>query len=177
MLKRVFALLLSCFIRLDSLAAETKIDWLEPENYTDIDPSNESRRVFKERVFEQFETIFSELAQALPEDVTWHIQVTDVDLAGLVIPNTNTGLGIPNRDIRLIRQEDLPRMSFNYTITGPDNTIVIEDKVSIKQLSYLDQHVRRANKSSFQHEQNMLERWFEMELLPKLAAHSNAPGK
>ncbi len=48
-------------------AAEVKITWKEPETYSDVKPTNESRKRFRERTLEDLEQHIVELASDLPE--------------------------------------------------------------------------------------------------------------
>ena len=48
-------------------AAEVKITWEEPETYSDVKPTNESRKRFRERTLEDLEQHIVELASDLPE--------------------------------------------------------------------------------------------------------------
>ena len=94
-------------------AAETKVDitWQDPKSYTDVRPSNESRKSFRNRVFKSLDEYFNKLAEALPEGQTLEVTVTDLDLAGEVWPTMRAGAF----DIRII---DIDRLCDPVALGG-----------------------------------------------------------
>ena len=102
--------------------AETKVEitWQDPKSYTDVRPSNESRKSFRNRVFKSLDEYFNKLAEALPEGQTLEVTVTDLDLAGEVWPTMRAGAF----DIRIIDTVYIPRMEFSYQLKEGDTLMV-----------------------------------------------------
>ena len=102
--------------------AETKVEitWQDPKSYTDVRPSNESRKSFRNRVFKSLDKYFNKLAEALPEGQTLEVTVTDLDLAGQVWPTMRAGAF----DIRIIDTVYIPRMEFSYQLKEGDKLCI-----------------------------------------------------
>jgi len=92
------------------------INWVNPEDYTDVRAANESRTRFRNRVFNRLDEYFNELAEDLPKGHTMELTVNDLDLAGQVWPAHFVGLGHSTGDVRLIKQVDIPRIKFSYVL-------------------------------------------------------------
>ena len=90
-----------------SLAADVKVNWINPDKYRDIHAGEESRKRFKENTFSALEAHLLKLAEALPESQTLKIDVTDVDLAGSVHHGGS-------RQIRLIKDIYFPRITLSF---------------------------------------------------------------
>ncbi|MES2049170.1 MAG: DUF3016 domain-containing protein, partial [Pseudomonadota bacterium] len=79
MKKILFGLMLTSMIAssVTVFAGEAKVNWQDPEKYTDIRPSNESRDSFKEKVFKEFNAMFASMAKRLPDGYQMEVTVTD----------------------------------------------------------------------------------------------------
>lgn len=152
-----------------SFAAEeadrVEITWEEPKSYTDIRPSNESRKGFRDRVFHNIEEHMEELAEDLPEGYTLKMTVTDVDLAGQVWPNRFVGVGrAAAADVRVVDRLFIPRMEFSYSLADAQGNEVKSAEVNLKDMAFQDRIVRRRHTDSFVYEKAMLSEWFDKEL-------------
>jgi hypothetical protein len=157
MKKVFFSLLLTSMIAPYAFAGEAKVTWLEPEKYTDIRASNELGDGFKERVFTEFNAMFSKLAKKLPAGYQMEVTVTDLDLAGDVNGMYNR-LG---RDIRVIKELYWPRMSFSYILKNEKNELVASAKEDIKDMNFMTSIGIRSSGNSFDYEEKMLNDWFK----------------
>jgi len=142
-------------------AAQVEIKWEEPESYSDVKPSNESRTRFRERTFKQLDEYFSELAAQLPEDQTLSISVTNLDLAGQVWPSQFVGMGSSGGDVRVIKRIDIPRMAFSYTLSDSAGNVVQSEDVKIKDMSFMDSVAGPRNRDGLAYEKAMIKAWFD----------------
>lgn len=142
-------------------AAQVEIKWEEPKSYTDVKPTNESRTRFRERTFKNIEEYFVELAEKLPEDQTLAITVTDLDLAGQVWPSHFVGLSNSTGDVRLIKQIDIPRMSFSYTLSDSSGNVIKSEDVKIKDMGFMDTVGTHRNHEALVYEKAMIKDWFD----------------
>ena len=143
--------------------AEVDITWQNPEKFRDVKPSNESRKRFRERVFEQLDEYLLELAEQLPDGHKLLITVNDLDLAGQVWPASFAGLGHSMSDVRVIKSVDIPRMSFQYKLVDASGAVVQEADVKLKDMSFQSRHNHFFDSESLRYEKNMLLDWFEDE--------------
>lgn len=145
-------------------AGEVKVNWQEPDKYTDIRPGNETRAGFQGRVFKDFDQMFAELAKKLPDGYLWEVTVTDLDLAGEVRPMFARTLN----DIRVIKELYWPRMSFSYTLKDPQGKLVVSAKEQIKDMNFMSHVGVYAGYSNFQYEERMLHDWFDKQQKAKV---------
>jgi hypothetical protein len=142
-------------------AAEVNITWEEPESFTDVRPSNESRKRFRERTLNELEAHISELASALPEHYVLSMTVTNLDLAGQVWPAQFVGLGNNvGNDVRLIQRVDIPRMNFTYSLNGENSKVLKAEDVKLKDMAFLESNTRRRVNENLGYEKAMLDAWF-----------------
>lgn len=137
--------------------------WQEPESYTDIRPTNESRKRFRERIFKDFEAYFTELAEKLPADQTLNITVTNVDLAGHVWPTFGSA-----NDLRIIDSMYIPRFSFSYELKQGEQ-LVKSAEVDLKELAFIDRGSYLRSSDTLRYEKSMLKRWFNEEFADSVA--------
>lgn len=143
-----------------------QIKWVNPKKYTDIRPSNESRTRFKKHVFSQLEEHFEELSADLPEGQLLKIMVTNVDLAGRVEPGSFVGFPNGGGDIRIMRQIDIPRIQFEYTLTTDNGQIIRSETVKLKDMNYLMRSNHAfVSREAFGYEKRMLTEWFNNSLM------------
>ena len=101
-------------------AATVEIQWQNPEQYRDIRATNEGQKRFQERTMEELAEAFSEGAAALDSNMTLHLTVTDVDLAGEIEWfHDNYPFGL-----RVIRRVDSPRLTLNYELRDANGAVV-----------------------------------------------------
>ncbi|GAB3027602.1 DUF3016 domain-containing protein [Bowmanella dokdonensis] len=152
--------------------AEVEVNWLNPDDYTDVRAANESRSRFKERTFKDLEEYFNKLAEDLPDDQKLVVNVTNLDLAGQVWPGSFVGLSTGS-DVRLIKRVDIPRMTFNYKLMGKDGNELRAEQVELKDMSFQDRVNPLFDSESLRYEKNMIRQWFEDSFSAQLAKASN----
>ena len=154
----------SAFAESDNVTT-VNVTWQDPGSYTDIRPSNESRKNFQKRIFKEFEGYFSKLAESLPSDRTLDITVTNVDLAGHVWPSFGYG-----NDLRIIDSVYIPRLKFSYELKQGEQVIKSAD-VDLKELAFMDRGSMLRDSDILRYEKNMLKRWFKDEFAESVAVN------
>lgn len=154
MMRRSLITALFCAVTLPVFAGEAKVDFVQPEKFTDIRNVNDSLEDAQIRVSKEFSLYFSDLAKTLPDGYTLEVQVTDIDLAGRIEYNYARTM----RDIRVLKDIDWPKMSLSYTLKNPQQEVVASGKEDIRDMYYLS----KANLSSsdYKYEEQMLKEWF-----------------
>lgn len=145
-------------------AGEVKLTWQDPEKYTDIRPSNETRDGFQARVIQELGAVFASLAKKLPDGVTWDITVTDIDLAGEVRPMMYRATS----DIRVVKDFYWPRVAFSYVLTDAQGRLIGQGKEDLKDMSFMFGGRIASGRTSFQYEERMLQDWFKRQQRDKL---------
>lgn len=143
--------------------AEVEIVWDKPEKYRDVKPSNESRKKFREATFERLDKYLNKLATALPDDKKLLMQVSDLDLAGQVWPASFVGMGHSSSDVRVIKDIDIPRMTFSYQLLDKSGQVVQQASVNLKDMAFLNRSNHLFKSEPLRYEKNMLKNWFEQE--------------
>ncbi|GAA0855315.1 DUF3016 domain-containing protein [Aliiglaciecola litoralis] len=152
--------------------AEVEVVWENPKEYRDVQPTMQSRAKFREQTFKQLEEYINELAESLPEGQKLSITVTNLDLAGQVWPSSFVGLGNSGNEVRVVKQIDIPRMSFSYTLTDAQGAVIQQaDEVNLKDMSFQDRHNPFFRSENLRYEKNMLRIWFNDEF-PELIANN-----
>ncbi|MBC3871557.1 DUF3016 domain-containing protein [Undibacterium oligocarboniphilum] len=155
--RRLLAMLSVALLSPLAHAGEVSVTWYEPEKYTDIRPTNETREVFRDRVTKELGLVFADLAKKLPDDVKWLVTVTDVDLAGDVRPMMHGGMN----DIRIIKDVYWPRMALQFQMTDSTGKVIAEGKEDIKDMNFMMGIRIPSGNTSFEYEEKMLHDWFK----------------
>ena len=137
-----------------------EIEWVEPTSFTDVRSANISNAKYRKRVFSQLASHLSELASQLPEGQRLSMSVTNLDLAGRVEPSSKLGLSAGMTDIRVIRDIDIPRMSFSFTIVDASGEVIKQDNVKLKDMRFRFGVNSIHEQKPFYYEKNMLTKWF-----------------
>ncbi len=156
MKKKLLGAGLIMIVAYSALAGEAKVTWQNPEKFTDIRSSNESRENFQATVITEFNDMFSELAKKLPDGYVLDVTVTDLDLAG----DINGMYRTAGRDIRIVKELYWPRMSLSYKLTNQANEIVVSGKEQLKDMGFMSRGRVSAGDSTFYYEEEMLRDWF-----------------
>ena len=137
-----------------------KITWQSPQDYRDIRPSNQTRKSFRNQIFNEFDETFEKLAEELPEGQLLEVTVTDVDLAGQVWPGSFVGVGHGADDIRVIKRIHIPRLEFSFNLKDADGNVLKTGEVKIKDMNFLDRLSVRFRERPFPYEKRMIREWF-----------------
>lgn len=142
-------------------AGTAEITWHEPETYRDIRAGSEIQSRFETRIFDEFEEYFNYIVERLPEGYTLQLKVTDLDLAGEVIFNTDFGR---MQMLRVVKSNDFPRIEFSYQLLNEKGVQVKagEERLRGRELPGQGRIARKArsHNSFLDYEKAMIDRWF-----------------
>lgn len=151
---------------------QVEVQWQNPEKYRDVRPASESRKRFRESTFKKLDAYLQELSSKLPDGSKLLMTVTDLDLAGQVWPASFTVLGHGSSDIRVIKEVDIPRMSFNYQLMSSSGEILQGADVDLKDMSFMNRASRRFRSDTLGYEKSMLKRWFDKEFSEQITQNT-----
>lgn len=162
-MKAISMVLLVGAFATNAWAGTAEVTWHEPENYRDIRAGDEVQSRFQARVFSEFEKHFNLLAEKLPAQQVLKINVTDLDLAGEVMPQPyNGGLQL----LRIIKSSDFPQIEFSYErLNGAGEVIESgEERLRGRDLPGQGRTYRQASSQHelIDYERAMLDRWFRL---------------
>lgn len=142
-------------------AGEAKVSFTKLDNFTDIKAGNEQKERFRERLTEEFTSVFAGFAAKLPDGYQLEITVTDIDLAGDIRP----GMTIHYDQIRLMKEIDWPRIQFTYALKNAQQEVVASGKEELRDMDYLRRFRIPSGKTSFKFEEKMLQDWFKHQVV------------
>lgn len=144
----------------DNKLERVSVEWIDPKSFTDVRAADYSSERFRKRVFSQLEQHLDKLAQDLPAGQHLALSVTNVDLAGTIEPASFVGLRNTFRDIRVMRNIDIPRLSFHYELLDTDGAVLQSEDVVLKDMNYLSRSTTSFRDKPFEYEKKMLSKWF-----------------
>ncbi|MDO6692926.1 DUF3016 domain-containing protein [Aliiglaciecola sp. 3_MG-2023] len=157
----------SCF---SYAKADVEITWENPKEFRDVKPTLQSRTKFREQTFEDLEEYINKLAEDLPDGQKLTMTVSDLDLAGEVWPSSFVGMGTGGGEVRVVKQLDIPRMTFSYALTDASGTVLHSaDEVKLKDMMFMDNANFLSKSDSLRYEKEMIKDWFKDEF-PDLIA-------
>lgn len=151
-------------------AGEVKVQWQEPEKFTDIRPANDSRKAYRERVIKKFDGFFADMASDLPQGYKWEITVTDVDLAG----DIDYFAGGAGNALRIVKDIHSPAIKFNYVLRDKHGEEVANGEEKLRDMGFMQQLRSVNDNEEFRYEKHMLQDWFKKELQPKVEQYAQA---
>ena len=138
------------------------VTWGDYQTFTDVKPANGMRKAYAESTFKTLEEYMHKLAADLPLGHTLAMTITNLDLAGRVLPGSFTGLGLHSADmIRVIKTIDIPRIEFTYEYKDANGIVLKSDTVNLKDMSFMTGHNPLFSSDSLKYEKNMLRKWFK----------------
>jgi len=148
--------------------------WQNYDSYRDIQPGAQTPSTFRRQVFNELNKHFEKLADVLPENHLLKLTVTDIDLAGMVFPNTRPipirggfiNMGQTGIDIRVMEPVYIPQMDFSFELIDNNNKVLLSDTVALKDITFFDRSTTRVRHKAFAYEKRMIEQWFEDTIVP-----------
>ena len=138
------------------------VTWGDYQTFTDVKPANGMRKAYAESTFKTLEEYMHKLAADLPQGHTLAMTITNLDLAGRVLPGSFTGLGLHSADmIRVIKTIDIPRIEFTYEYKDANGIVLKSDTVNLKDMSFMTGHNPLFSSDPLKYEKNMLRKWFK----------------
>lgn len=149
-------------------AAEVTVVFEQPEKFTDIRPTNESKSRYQDKVTQAFAKFFADNAAKMPEGYTWQVTVTDIDLAGDVdYFATSTG-----QPLRIIKDLYSPAVRFSHTLRDNFGEEVLSGEEQLRDLGFMQRISKVGTRSEFEYEQQMLDQWFSKTVQPAVTQHA-----
>lgn len=128
-------------------AGTVEVHWLEPQHFSDAGRTALDR----ERNLGSLELVIKQLGARLPDGQTLTLDVSDVDLAGEIMPGRL-------HDIRVLRDRaDWPRMTLRYTLRA-GTTVLKSGDAQLADMGYMQGPTASGG---YVFEQRMIERWFK----------------
>lgn len=138
------------------------VTWGDYQTFTDVKSATGMRKAYAESTFKTLEEYMHKLAANLPQGHTLAMTITNLDLAGRVLPGSFTGLGLHSADmIRVIKTIDIPRIEFTYEYKDANGIVLKSDTVNLKDMSFMTGHNPLFSSDSLKYEKNMLRKWFK----------------
>ncbi len=163
----MLGVLLSTNVLAEAQEATVKVNWQNPEKYSDIRPSSGSKKSYQKRVISAFDKIWADFGEKLPAGHRLLVTVKDLDLAGDVNPMYR----IDHNDIRVVKEIYFPRMTFDYQVLDASgHTVLAEQDVKVKDVGFMNAAPIGMGSTEFAYEKQMLKHWFQRDLLIKLGA-------
>jgi hypothetical protein len=140
-----------------SAAAATTVTYVEPDKFSDVPFVPWDR----EETLKDLTEHFTKLGNSLPPGQDLRIEVTDVDLAGRLIPSVRMG-----RDLRILRgQADWPRIELRYAVEQ-NGQVLKSGEARLTDMNYLDHTTRYFDSEPLRYEKQMIDDWFEKTIGP-----------
>lgn len=156
----------SCQLLAQTPAPAVKVNWEQPEKYTDVRPANGTKAGYIRHVIASFEPFWQKLGNKLPAGYSVEISIKDVDLAGDVNPLYQ----VDHRDIRVLKDIYFPKVTLDYKLLDAARHVVDEGKdVKIKDMNFMYGASIKHASQEFSHEKNMLDKWFQTTFVNKLS--------
>jgi len=140
-----------------SAGAATTVTYVQPEKFSDVPFVPWDR----EEALKDLTEHFTKLGDSLPPGQDLRIEVTDVDLAGRLIPNARAG-----RDLRVLSgRADWPRIELRYAVEQ-NGQVLKSGEARLSDMSYLDHVNRYFDGEPLRYEKQMIDDWFEKTIGP-----------
>jgi hypothetical protein len=157
-----------------SHAATVEMVFKDPQNYRDIESTDEGDIIFQSEIFAKFQDYMQSLAARLPDEQILQITVSDIDLAGRVLPANFLGFGnIHNADsdVRVVKETDRPSMKFSYTLVDHNGLVVKQREVDLDDENFRIRDNRQRLTTTLRNEKYLLKKWFDDEFPEYTARH------
>lgn len=132
-------------------AAAVTVTFVQPENFRDMPFATAERQ----QVLKELGEHFAKLEKSLPPGQDLKVDVTDLDMAGRMVPNFRG-----KQDIRVLRGgADWPHMTVRYTLLSHGKVIDSgEDQLS--DMAYMDHINSYSDGDTLRYEKRMVDDWF-----------------
>jgi hypothetical protein len=138
--------------------AGVSITFDETHHYSDVPFDSSDRK----QALDALADHFTSLGKYLPPGQDLHITVTDVDLAGRMVPNFSAG-----RDIRVVNgRADWPRMQLRYSLEQ-GGQVVKSGEAQLQDMNYQNRSsMRYFDSDLYRYEKQMIDDWFGKNIAP-----------
>lgn len=165
--------LLSMVLCSTAQAGEAKVSFEKVDDYTDFEPASGLEERYQKRLMEELTAYFNELSAELPDGQVLNVTVSDIDLTGRLEPTFGEST---SNFIRVVRSIDFPTMDFSYSLTNSSGTVIEEQQVELKDMSFdFDtMATKRSRSDDLYYEKKMLKDWFRKTFSEQLSANQPA---
>ncbi|MES2348934.1 DUF3016 domain-containing protein [Duganella sp. LjRoot269] len=140
--------------------ADVSVTFVKPEEFADV-PRNS---IDRDRTLKDFSDYFATLNKKLPAGQNLKVEILDIDLAGRLWPR-RTG-----DDIRVMNGgADWPHIHLRYTLEQNGQVLRSGDE-HISNMMYQQRINRYSDGDPLRYEKQMLDEWFDKNIVPKVAA-------
>jgi hypothetical protein len=140
-----------------SAGATTTVSYVAPDKFSDVPFVPWDR----EEALKDLTEHFTKLGNSLPPGQDLRIEVTDVDLAGRLIPSIRMG-----RDLRVMSgRADWPRIELRYAVEQ-DGQVLKSGEARLSDMNYLDHTTRYFDSEPLRYEKQMIDDWFAKTIGP-----------
>ncbi len=142
----------AAFMSLGSATAAVTVKFVAPEHFRDLPFSPIDRA----QVLKELGEHFVKLEKSLPPGQDLQVEVTDLDMAGRILPNFRG-----NQDLRVLRGgADWPHMKLRYTLSA-NGQVISSGEEQLSDMAYLDHINRYSDGDTLRYEKRMIDDWFE----------------
>lgn len=140
-----------------SNAATVELQWNEPDDFRDVRATNSGQDKFEQRTLQELEEQFRSEAEALPENLTLHITVNDLDLAG-DIEYFHSGYPF---GLRVIRSVDFPKMELAWELRDEYDAVISSGDEKIHDMGFRSSTLTSLDRSPYRYEKELISNWFQ----------------
>ncbi len=153
----------SAFAAPSSEAARIKVEFSNPEKFTDFKDSVFGTEKGREALSDQFRDLLADLARRhVPADRVLEIRFTDIDLAGEYEPWRGPNFD----DVRIVKDLYSPRLQFEWRLLDASGAAVKEGKENIRDMAFLMNAARLPTHDPLRYEREMLSDWMRSAFKP-----------
>lgn len=134
--------------------AKAEIEWVDSEDFRDIDRQWNSSKRDHEIVLKQLDEMFTDVVERrFPDGYTVKLKFTDVDLEGEFEP-----IGRPGFDeVRIVKDLYPARLDFSYTVTDANGEVVKEGEAKLRSTPMM--HPVTSNRYPYPHTRDIFDDW------------------
>lgn len=148
--------------------ATVAVTFEQPEKFTDIRPTHESRSRYQDKVLQSFEKFFGDFAAKMPEGYSWQVTVTDIDLAG----DVDYFAGQSGQALRVVKDIHSPAIRFTHTLRDNYGEEVLSGEERLRDMGFMQRINQVGSRGEFEFEQKMLRDWFNKTVQPAVTQHA-----
>ena len=147
----------------DAAPARVKIEFSDPEKFTDLKDGALATEKGRQALVEQFRDHLVALGRKhVPADRVLEIRFTDIDLAGEYEPWRGPNFD----DVRIVKDLYSPRLQFEFRILDAAGQVVKEGREDIRDMNFLMTATRLSSHDPLRYEKEMLNEWVRREFKP-----------
>lgn len=153
----IFSALFICFNSFNVLAEpieKVTVTWADTDKFADIRADYTGVTQYRKHVIYNINKHFKKLVKKLPEGQTLKVTINDIDLAGDIRM-------FDGRLIRVIKQNNPPRIAFSYQVLNVNNDVVSEGEEDIRDTNFFHSKNSRYKNRALGFEKHLLDKWFK----------------